>query len=274
MPEPKDTAGQEASTPDPAKAAAPPAFDAEAKIRELATTNEQRFGELTGKIDQLTSALLQKNNEAPLPAKTARKRITQEEIDAAFADGKHGAAVMAAVSNMEEVLSDKITEALSNFNKDVVAPIRNTGFSALEGVVDEVTKTKMPHLSRFKKEYDGYIAALPPELRLNAAVRLEAYNNIVGKNINAIVEEEVQKRLRESQEPADNISAGSGSGRSVNGGKGTGLPTPEDIFGKDGLETLRLQGYPSAEDFVKKRGHKDWASYCDMIRKQEETVNV
>lgn len=243
----------------------PPNFVPTEEFKRMEAQFSERFESQNAKIDSLTAALLQ-NRPAPTPDKPARKRVTKEELDAAFADNRGSDAMMSVIADLEATYQERTDAQIAKLTREVIEPLRTTGFAAIETVVDEVSRPKMKHYPKFKKDIDDYIAKLPPELRLRADIRIAAHDAVVGRNVESLINEEVEKRLRSGQEGSD-IVPGTGSGRSVK--TNPGLPTAVELFTADGVAMIEQQGM-TPEQYVQKRGHKDWPAYCEFRKKQEE----
>lgn len=202
-------------------------------------------------------------------------RIDQEldsltdKIDQAVYEGKGAGALL----NKQRQLMTERTDLQMKLNAPASDPRIEAGMNTINSLTDEVLQGKMPHLTLdpVKASYERYINQLPIEQRMNPETKRGCYNLAVGENFTAIEEARRQEWLRDqaNQDPQPPGTSASGrDGHNVNYPEG--IPTPEEHFSADALNTIKNSKHRDPENYVRSLGYKDWEDYINKTRDEEE----
>lgn len=215
-------------------------------------------GTLTGIQDAMSQ--ITKSIGAPrvVTVGPGEKPVTDDEIDSALRTGEGGSGVLRRLLN----------EKASELRRTEIDPLRQSGFTAVQGIVQEQVKGFMPYYDRFRKEIDEYIQAMPDDAKLNPKVYIMAHNAVVGMHHKELADEAVEAAIRKASEPPKaDAPPSSRSGRST-GAPGTGgIPDPEDVFGRDAMDALATLGR-TPDQHAKSLGYKDYKDYYEKAMKE------
>lgn len=234
---------------------------------EKFNTLEQTIGGLTDTISKLQGGMeVAMNNlkAGPLPAAVPEKKLTPfdlSKIKTAISEGDDSAA--------DEILSlvnTVVKRGLDNFEDSKLKPLQETGLNAIADLSGAAIREK-PHYEKYKDEINSYISSLPVESRVNPKAHDLAYDAVIGKHLNEIVDAAKEEALRSGSE-----DGGTGDpGNSGRGGKKNGDDegkNVEEVFGKDAEEALSHIGLDQ-ESFARKLGYESWDAYVKLANEQK-----
>ncbi len=249
-----------AAEPEPVKPpeTPPPAATPNYVTVEQLTALENRIGAMAENfnagISNLVNMQREQINRANAPAQP--KEITEQEIDEAI---NQGGSVGAAVKKVLAQLEDKIV-------RNYVAPLQSQGARVIGQLSERVVKNEMPYYEMLKDKVTEVLNQLDPGLRMEPDVIKHAYDTVVGQNITKIVGLEIEKQLRQRQEPEPAADPKGGPSRNAPSGE----PDFEEVFGKEALDSMRfLKGTPDPDAFAQRLGYKDAKDYLKVALEME-----
>ncbi|MCH7761637.1 hypothetical protein IIA15_09625, partial [candidate division TA06 bacterium] len=155
------------------------------------------LNETIGKLQGGMEVAMNNLRAAPLPAAPAAKKPTPldlSKIKTAIAEGDDSAA--------DEILSlvDTVVQRrLSDFEDSKLKPLQETGLNAIADLSGAAIREK-PHYEKYKDEINSYISSLPVESRVNPKAHDLAYDAVIGKHLNEIVDAAKEEALRSGSE--------------------------------------------------------------------------
>jgi hypothetical protein len=173
------------------------------------------------------------------------------QIDAAVANNQPISKLM----KQRDTLTQKQTRM--RIKAEDIDPAFATGIDTINQLTDTVTRSQMPHLSLVQRDYESALNSMPPDQRMNPKIRQAAYEIAVGKNIDKIISAENERKLRESQEPAQPAPT---SNSRQSGAQQDTVPKPEEVLSKDTMKALRIKGQ-SVDEYYKSRGYEGWNDF-------------
>lgn len=220
--------------------AAPTIDPRDEEIKQL-KMNFHVMGQALETNNQLLQGILQgRGGNAGERQPVQKKDITEEELEAAFQEGKGAAKLKEYMGRMAEDLV-----------QTHIAPLRQTGMAAIGETIMEIMKPQMPFYDRFKKEITNFLEMYPPDLKVNRQAIKAAYDTVVGAHFNELAEEKVQQEVRKASGlVVTPKTSGRGRGRE------------EEVPDAESLAPGALSGVGrSEEEFARKLGYKSWADY-------------
>ena len=182
--------------------------------------------------------------------------VTDEQYNVAVENGGAGAA--AIISKRHKADQERMRrEMLGNIQQ-----IQTAGVGAIGSLMKQQLST-LPYYDILKNDIDTALQQMGPTAQISPDAQKVAYEIAVGRNLVKIQQLDREKILREA---TVNVNTGdtnaSGAFRSAHDeAVAKKLPTPEDVWGKEGIEALRYKGR-TVEDELRHRGYESWEKYC------------
>jgi len=186
--------------------------------------------------------------------------VSDDEFEKAVNEGGPGAATVVRKRMKAEAAraSQSLAQELNT--------IKSHGLSSIAHLTRSQLQAK-PLYARYKKEVDQALDALDPVLQTNPQVLDSVYAMVIGQHAEEIAQEKVQEALRNVPVPTEEPTSKT---RYVSK-KGEKIPTPEDVWGKDGMDALesRYQSRSEAavERFINSQGYATWEQYYEEVIK-------
>lgn len=213
-----------------------------------------------GEIRDTFSAVVAETRRSQVPptASPAIDEVSDDELDRAITTGE-GAA---------KTLRRLVAAERERIRREDVDPLRNYGVGMFSNLTMRQIKGEMPHYERFKKDIDAQLAAMPPETRANPEAVKYIYNSVVGENMGVLIQDEVEKQLRQKADTTATTDAASGGRSRVNPKKDEPL-NAEEVFGREAMQSLRAVNR-DPEQFVKSLGYESMDEYLKLYAQLEE----
>jgi hypothetical protein len=182
--------------------------------------------------------------------------VTDEQYNTAVENGGAGAA--AIISKRHKADQERMRREMQGS----IQQIQTAGVGAIGSLMKQQLST-LPYYDILKNDIDAALQQMGPAAQISPDAQKLAYDIAVGRNLGKIQQLDREKVLRES---TANVSTGdtnaSGAFRSAHDeAVAKKLPTPEDVWGKEGIEALRYKGR-TVEDELRHRGYESWEKYC------------
>lgn len=229
---------------------------------ETVTVSKDQFNDVVRRLDAFDRQFnFQATQQQPPPGPSVGEQVAEldrdinaldTQIDASIADEKPISELLSKRSSLE---ARKLRLQIQH---EDIAPIRDTGITALEQLSATVTRSEMPHYDLVEREMNTMISTLPPDQRANPQVRKKAYEMAVGANLDKIISAEREKILREAATQTTQ-DASSTSSR-TDGSSSSGIPAPKDVLSQDALNALRMKGQ-SVDAYYKTLGYDSWEDF-------------
>jgi hypothetical protein len=241
----------EPETPDPNKEVATKA--------DLANITQQ-LEHVVEQFGNTLQALTHKETPIPDPVRynaPTVEDVTPEEIESAIAEGGAG---------VGKLFKKALDANNARMLRDHILPLQQQGADTIGELAEEVGKGRMPHYELVKDEMARVLNQLDPTVRMQPKVRKHVYDTVVGTKLDAIVEQEVEKRLRQKDGEVTQDKANTGR-KSPNDKDG---PTFDEAFGAESMQALKyLKGQPDPDAFARKLGYKDSKEYLQLMLAEE-----
>lgn len=215
------------------------------------------------KQDQVMATLQQQNTElmstlntvlgqqTPAQAPAPTPSLTGKDIDEMITNGEGGEKIL---SHFDQMMDKKI----SNYNADVVAPMRSQGTASISTIAKQNAKNTLKYYDMFAPEIDAYLGKLDPSLRANPEIYQFAHDTIVGQNVEKVMKLEQEKKLRAEQDADITHQQTPGTNRQGGGNdEPDKVQPPEEFYDARGLQLLADQGI-TADQHAKRSGFKDY----------------
>ena len=173
----------------------------------------------------------------------------------------------AGVAKLTRSIQKSFNAAIRPLQEKVDA-IETTGLTAIGNLTKSTYTANKKHYKRFQREVDDYIEKLPAHLRLSPDMQDLAYNAVIGRHTEELVDETKEATIRSMRENPD-LMPGSETGRDKKGKK---VPTAKELYGDDTAHALRElgKGGKSEDEFARSLGYEGWSDY--MEKTNEVTV--
>jgi len=175
--------------------------------------------------------------------------LADEEIETAIAEGKGAQAIRRAVEA-------RIQRAVREHVTPLQQQVQGTGMAAIAALAIEAVRPQLKHYDRYKKEIDEALAAVGAEHRMNPQTIRAAHDIVVGRHLQEIVTEEVEKAVRGKRENPTGTPGTTAAGRHQTETK---VPSALELFGKDAGQAVRDKG--GEDTYAKRLGYESWADY-------------
>lgn len=196
------------------------------------------------------------------PAPVQIDDVPEEEYRRAVREGGEGA---------EAIIAKRVQATIQRAQQPILQElhaIKSQGLSSIAHLTRAALSSK-PHYARFRKDIDSALDALDPALQTNPQVLESVYSMVVGQNADLIAEERVNEAIRKASEPP--AEEPGGGRRRMKSSKGEEMPTPEDVWGEDGLRALEMRygsrGDAAVSRFLATQGCKSWEQYVEEVVK-------
>lgn len=235
--------------------------------QQLQETREQ-FSHLRGRFDAVATE--RANRDDAGTGEPDLIDVPEHEFDAAEEAGD-----LKAIRRLNAKQRDIDKERTRREIRDSVGGVQqqftNVGLPALAAHADFIANqsrdqhgnSTMPYRNdpRFKAQIDEVVGQLLPNLRLRPESIQSAHDYVISlpQNRQAIVEEEVEKRLRSMG--YDPTTKPGSTSRELDKTDPDYVPTPEDVFGAGSKEAAAINKRGGAELFARKQGFETWKAY-------------
>lgn len=233
----------------PPEIPAPPTFVPSEDFKVFQTQISGTLQGITDALSQLSKTIVPAGRSDAAPV----DRVKDEEIEEALRTGQGGG-----------VFRRLVKEHVDELRTTDIDPLRNEGLAAIGDVVAGSMRKELPYYDRFQKEIDEYVSKMPPNLRIRPEAIRMAHNAVVGAHAAEIVNEAKESALRGGGEQKGGAAPPAGSGRQTGGG---GVPTVEEVMGKDAADALAFRSM-DGDALARKMGYKDWPAYAAMAKEQ------
>jgi hypothetical protein len=223
---------------------------------------EGNLSQMSANINLLTQRpQSQPQAQAAAPQRVAIPEPTDEEVEAAFQEGK-GPAMMRRLAAIE---AEKREQAMLTQH---INPLREQGLSALNRLTKQNLRTKLKYFDKYEGEIQGYLDQLPPDMLSNEGVYEVAHAKVVADHLDEIIEERVRASMANEDPVGDPLSAivRPNAGKQTNAEK---VPSVEELCGSDAAQALKQRGQ-SPDHFARQLGYTDWAAYTKVAAGFEE----
>lgn len=241
-------------TPAPAPGAQP-TFVTMEQFNTFQTTLMSQIQQLSGVAAPGTGTRPQA--VAPVaPTLPAIEDVTDEQYNTAVENGGAGAA--AIISKRHKADQERLRREMLA----TTGQIQEMGVNAIGSLMRQQL-SNLPYYDILKPDIDAALAQMGPTGAINPDAQRLAYDIAVGRNLAKIQQLDREKILREH---TANVSTGdtnaSGAFRSAHDeAVHKKLPTPEDVWGKEGIAALSYKGL-TVEAEIARRGYASWEAYC------------
>ncbi len=209
--------------------------------------------------------LMQSNNQLmqhlatqAAPVSPAVPPMTDDQFQELADAGKGASAMRAVIAESQETAFGK---RLENLEK--------TGVYSLERIAAAVGKQGLEHWDRFQKEIDVVLGQVDATTRTQPEVYKFAYDTVRGRHVEDLVKEGVEAELRkQASASVGDPTQTAGPGRATGGGGEDGVPTVEELCGKDAAISADQKGGPDA--YAQTLGYADWKTYIKDTEWQDE----
>lgn len=118
----------------------------------------------------------------------------------------------------------------------------------------------LKHYTRFQKEIDAMVDALPPNIKMRPGVYSYAHNAIVGQHMDELLAEAQEAALRKpkADEKPESLSGRARSGREAT--TAAKVPSVYDLGGETAEAALAFRGMTD-DDMAKRMGYEGWTDY-------------
>src|SRR3990172_4249311 len=185
--EPGDDLTDAAPAPAAASPQAPPPSIPAEDIKALRET-VQGLADAVATLRQSFQAM--QPGQAPEPI---LPDLADEEIETAIAEGKGAQAIRRAVEA-------RIQRAVREHVTPLQQQVQGRGMPAIAALAIEAVRPQLKHYDRYKKKIDEALAAVEAEHRMNPQTIRAAHDIVVGRHLQEIVTEEVEKAVRGKRE--------------------------------------------------------------------------
>lgn len=194
----------------------------------------------------------------PSPASTP-PAISEEQFQEALATGD--------AKLVSRYLNQTIETREAHLRKTEIEPLKHQGMASLADLTRNLAAKDLKYYQKYQKEIDAKLANIPPEMRLNPEVYRMAHDSVVGANVDALVEERLQERLRKPATPEPMPGGGTAGRRAADGH----VPTVEELFGREAVDALNMQGEGRGDPdrVARGLGFNDWADYVKRAVNEE-----
>lgn len=259
---PNELPNENEPTPDSAPSAEPAAAPSIPAPQQNFATRE----DLMAVVDSVKAiaAAVQQGVATRTPTTPAIPEVSDEEIMNSIHEGKPTAAL--------KRLTDTIKQSII---AEHVEPLRQQGMASLATLTKDAARVApdMPYFSKFEKQIDQLVAAVPLSQRADPNTYRTAYAIVAGQNMTTIIKEEVEKAMRTAA-TGDGGQLPSGGARPAGGG--SGIPTVAELLGADADSALKAQGWTPDQYAQKVLRAPTWAEAAARITKfnQEHPSNA
>lgn len=182
--------------------------------------------------------------------------VTDEQYNTAVENGGVGAAVI--ISKRHKADQERLRREMLA----TTGQIQEVGVNAIGSLMRQQL-SNLPYYDILKPDIDAALSQMGPTGAINPDAQRLAYDIAVGRNLAKIQQLDREKVLREH---TANVSTGdtnaSGAFRSAHDeAVHKKLPTPEDVWGKEGIAALSYKGL-TVEAEIARRGYGSWEAYC------------
>lgn len=119
--------------------------------------------------------------------------------------------------------------------------------------------------TRYKGEIDGMLSQLAPAVRAQPEAFDHVFRVVKGNHLEEIVAERVEAANRQAVKGAKpGAPAARGTATGANATPNEGIPTPEDLFGKDSPQVRAIEDRGGPDAWAKRMSqgrYKNWADY-------------
>ena len=211
--------------------------------------SKESFDALNNKLDGMVEAFraTQQPVANPEPLPPAQPEITEDQWAEALSDGTLGKLV-------NQVVEHRTTTAIQAFERETIQPLVEGNTANVAQLAAQSARSQMPYYDQFKDEIDRRTASMPQQFQTSPEAHKLVHDAVIGENIDKIVSNEVERRVRSQRE-----GTGEPGTRSL-GMTSSGVPVPgvKELFGADAEKAL---GGLSADDFSKSLGYESWSDY-------------
>lgn len=194
-------------------------------------------------------------------------------LDASIKEAEAAEKPFATLQNRRMDLTNKRQSLTSQAE---ISELRTIGISQMDALSTAVIEDggRMPLLKHdfVKKAYDAAIAQLPAEHRMNIEVKKFAYERAVGANVEKLNTFATEEAIRKHQEDHPATPPGGDPGTRFVDAKGDAIPTPEEVFGKEGMAALRHVAGGDVDRFCQMKGYNNYAEWWEKVGKEYTTA--
>jgi hypothetical protein len=183
--------------------------------------------------------------------------VTADQIAAAREDGDTAEETRLMLLRQDQVAARAAAQA--------VAPIQQTGFSALTSLAQSQAADQFEHYNRYRAEIEEQLNAVDPSMRALPQAQEYAYNLVIGRHNHELIAEAQEAVRRQDAEAAAAAPPPNPDSASYNSRLApiTAEAGPEDIWDKEQLAYMRDRGHTPDSFAQVVLGYRDFAHYRD-----------